>query len=495
MIRNDLDSLPSYVPGKRNENLLKLSSNESSFDPLPSVLAAIDKASKSINRYPDMAATELRTALADHLQLDFEQVAVGCGSSALCQQAVQITAGVGDEVIFPWRSFEAYPIFVQITGATAVPIPLTGDNKNDLKAMAAAITKRTRLIFVCNPNNPTGTIVSKQDFLDFMAAVPKNVLVVLDEAYIEYVRDLDTPLAPELVSHYDNLIGLRTFSKAYGLAGLRVGYAFGNPRIIEALNKVAVPFSVNALAQAAALASLSAPARQEFLSRTEQTVTARELVAHVVGAAHSQANFVWIPGTDAFERAELLSHKGILTRAFNDGLRITVTTNKEANMLIDAWNADIINDFYTQARATNPQLPIETPQTWSFGSDHNHADELAALVAAGKKTATASALWDYEHENEPLPELDELSIITDGRSRPVALIRTTNIVIRRFCDIDEHFARAEGEGDLSLEYWRKTHENFWRRHMTDPRGFQIDMPVLCEEFEVVFSLNNVAKNS
>ena len=179
MIRPDLSSLPAYVPGKRQEDALKLSSNEATQPPLPAAVDAMAAAAAGANRYPDMGAVAIREALAEHLGVAFEQVAVGTGSSALCQQLVQVTCADGDEVVFPWRSFEAYPIFAQVHGATPVAIPLK-DEGMDLEAIAAAITDRTRLIFICNPNNPSGSIVTRAEFAEFMAKVPAEITVALD---------------------------------------------------------------------------------------------------------------------------------------------------------------------------------------------------------------------------------------------------------------------------------------------------------------------------
>lgn len=336
-IRPDVRTIPSYVPGKRWPNAIKLSSNEVTHPPLPAAVTAMAEAAAGANRYPDMAATELVTALAEHLGAEPSQVAVGCGSSALCQQLVQITAGPGDEVIFPWRSFEAYPIFTQVTGATPVPVPLDDAGRNDLVAMAAAVTDRTRLIFVCNPNNPTGTVVGESEFLEFMAQIPDHIIVALDEAYFEYVRADDTPIATELIGRFDNLVGLRTFSKAYGLAGVRVGYACGHPAVIEALNKVALPFGVNAVAQAGAIASLNAC--DELLERTDEVVAQRDRVATQLGAAMSEANFVWLPLPDAQSVAAQLAEAGVIVRAFDEGLRITVTNQVESDALLTAWKS------------------------------------------------------------------------------------------------------------------------------------------------------------
>ena len=334
MIRPDLDTLPAYVPGVRNERAIKLSSNECAEAPLPSVSSAMQASLAGVNRYPDMGAVELRTALADHLGVDADQVAVGTGSSALCQQLVVATSGPGDEVIFPWRSFEAYPIFAQIAGATPVAVPLTDDHRVDLAAMADAITKRTRMVFVCNPNNPTGTTITNDEFDAFMDRVPEGVLVALDEAYFEYNTATDGPLATEAVTRYPNVIGLRTFSKAYGLAGARVGYAFGPRRLIEALNKVAVPFSVSSVAQAGALASLEA--QDELLERVAHTIAQRTRVAEELGLGESQANFIWLPGAKQ-ELADRLADGGVLVRVFPEGIRVTVTNEAETNTFLEAY--------------------------------------------------------------------------------------------------------------------------------------------------------------
>lgn len=337
IVRADISEIPSYVPGKRLADALKLSSNEVTHPPLPAAVAAMAEVATAANRYPDMGATDLVHAIAKHLKLRPEQVAVGCGSSALCQQLVQITCATGDEVVFPWRSFEAYPIFARVAGATPRSVPLTADHRVDLPALAAAITPATRLVFVCNPNNPTGTTITKRKFEEFMAVVPPTTLVALDEAYFEFVRTQDTPMGTEVVVKHENVVALRTFSKAYGLAGVRVGYAFGNPAIIAALNKVAIPFGVSAVAQAGAIASLAGAA--QLLERTNETVSERDRVARAIGAIPSEANFVWLPTKTATTLAQQLANQGVIIRAFPEGVRITVTDHAEADRFLAAWNS------------------------------------------------------------------------------------------------------------------------------------------------------------
>ncbi|ARG56985.1 histidinol-phosphate transaminase [Mycobacterium kansasii] len=337
-LRPVLDGLPVYVPGKTVPGAIKLASNETVFGPLPSVRAAIEAAAASINRYPDNGCVELKAALAKHVGFGPEHIAVGCGSVSLCQQLVQIVASVGDEVIFGWRSFELYPPQVAVAGATAVPVPLT-NHTFDLDAMLATVTDRTRLIFVCNPNNPTSTVVPPDVLADFVKAVPARIVIAIDEAYVEYVRDGMAPDSLELVRSHDNVVVMRTFSKAYGLAGLRVGYAIGHPDVIVALDKVYVPFTVSSIAQAAAIASLNAA--DELLARTDAVVAERvRVVAALRDAGFDlpapQANFVWLPlgarTRDFFERA---ADARIVVRPMStDGVRVTIGAPGENDALL-----------------------------------------------------------------------------------------------------------------------------------------------------------------
>ncbi len=340
-IRPDLATVPAYVPGKTFPGSVKLASNEVTFGPLPSVAAAIADAAASLNRYPDNGMVELTEALAKRLGVTPDNIQTGCGSVSLCQNLITITTTPGDEVLFGWRSFETYPLATRVAGATPVQIPLTGDHTYDLAAMAEAITERTRLIFVCNPNNPTGTIVTADDLVDFLDRVPPEIVVALDEAYIEYVRPSQAQSydAIELHRRYPNLVVLRTFSKAYGLAGLRIGYAIADPTVIDGLRRVHVPFSVNTLAQAAAVACLAAD--DELLARTEAVVAERDRVTTRLRdlgyrVADSQANFVWIDlGADALDFAAASIDHGVVIRPFaGDGVRVTVTEAAETDVFL-----------------------------------------------------------------------------------------------------------------------------------------------------------------
>ncbi|PWW62150.1 histidinol-phosphate transaminase [Actinokineospora spheciospongiae] len=344
--RADLASIPGYVPGRSVPGAVKLASNEVSLGPLPSVVAAIAKAAGQVNRYPDSGAAELVAALSARLDVPGSHVSVGCGSVTLCQQLIQATCTAEDEVVFPWRSFEAYPIITQVVGAQQVRVPLTPDHALDVDAMVAAITPRTRLVFVCTPNNPTGTALTAAELDRFIAAAPADALVVIDEAYREFVDDESVPDGVELAkaawaAGRDNVAVLRTFSKAYGLAGLRVGYLVAPPAVIEVVRKVFVPFGVNALAQAAALASLRA--EDELLARCRDIVAERtrvrtELLALGYDVPPTQANFVWLPladRTQAFNE-HCMEHK-IVVRAFpGDGARVTISTPEENDQFLEA---------------------------------------------------------------------------------------------------------------------------------------------------------------
>jgi histidinol-phosphate aminotransferase len=334
LTRADLDALPSYVPGRSVPGAIKLASNEVPYGPLPGVVEAIAEAASGIHRYPDMGVVALRDALAERCGVDPERVATGCGSVALAEHLVRATCRDGDQVVYSWRSFEAYPIIVATTAATSVRVPNRADHGHDLPAMAAAVTGDTRLVFVCNPNNPTGTAATAAELDAFLDAVPDNVLVVLDEAYREFVTD---PAVPDGLARYGdrpNVAVLRTFSKAWGLAGLRVGYLVAQPDVAAAVRKVVTPFSTSAAAQAAALAALAAD--DEMRRRVAAVVAERERMLTAVHKAfpdvpESQSNFVWLPlGDRSVELATACERERVFVRPFQgDGVRVTIGTPEE----------------------------------------------------------------------------------------------------------------------------------------------------------------------
>ena len=333
-LRPALDALPAYKAGRSVEGPegvtpFKLSSNENHHLPLPSVLRAAEQALSDLHRYPDFASTDLVSALAGHFDVPAEDIAVGTGSVGLLQQLIQITSGPGDGVVYAWRSFEAYPIVTMIAGATARVVPLDGDDRHDLDAMLAAIDDTTRIVLVCNPNNPTSTAVGAAALDSFIERAPKDVLIVIDEAYREFVDPEVIPDGIEYYRRHENVAVLRTFSKAYGLAALRVGFCIAHGPVAEALRKVQVPFGVSTVAQAAAIASLAAEG--ELLERVRAIRDERERVmaglqAVGLAPADSEANFVWLRlGDDAAAFAETCGREGLSIRPFpGEGVRITI---------------------------------------------------------------------------------------------------------------------------------------------------------------------------
>jgi histidinol-phosphate aminotransferase len=355
-LRPALDGVPAYRAGRpAPEGAFKISSNENPYPPLPSVTEALQAAAADINRYPDFASAELVAALADRFELPVEQIAVGTGSVGVAQQIVQSTAGPGDEVLFAWRSFEAYPIITAIAGARGVPVALGGPTRQglDLAAMADAVTAATRLVFVCNPNNPTGTAVHGDALLDFLNRVPPEVLVVLDEAYHEFVTDEKVADGVDLLSDYPNLVVLRTFSKAHGLAGLRIGYGLaGDAAVATAARRTQVPVAVSGVAQAAALACLDPAAERQLAERVAELTAERsrvtdELRSAGFGVPDSEANFVWLGqgapaagGVDATAFAAGCEQHGVIVRAFaGAGVRVTVGTASENDRFLTAARA------------------------------------------------------------------------------------------------------------------------------------------------------------
>lgn len=345
-LRAALDGIPTYKPGRAATAptgelaAYKVSSNENPYPPLPSVLGVVTDAAASMNRYPDMAASALVQAIAERFDVPAEHVATGTGSVGVLGQVVQATCTEGDEAVYAWRSFEAYPIVVGVSGARGVPVPLAPGARHDLDAMAAAITERTRLVLVCTPNNPTGPAVRDDELRTFLDRVPTDVLVVIDEAYREFVRDPQVPDAVDIYRDRPNVVVLRTFSKAYGLAGLRVGYAVAHPPVADALRKTAVPFGVSGMAQAAAIASLAA--EQELLERVDQLVGERTRVwrglrEHGMDVPETQANFVWLAlGEATVDFAAACEEAGLVVRPFpGEGARCTIAETEANDRLLE----------------------------------------------------------------------------------------------------------------------------------------------------------------
>ena len=337
-IRPAVAALPAYRPGRPAPQAdggpaFKLSSNENPYPPLPGVLAATARGIEQMNRYPDMANAAVSAALAERLAVPPEALVFGTGSVGVLYALLQAVCEPGDEVVHAWRSFEAYPIAVQLTGARGVPVPLGPGAVHDLDAMLAALTPATRVVMLCTPNNPTGPALRHDDLEHFVAAVPEDVLVLVDEAFVEFVSNPAAVRGLDLAHGRANVVVLRTFSKAYGLAGFRAGYCVAEPTVAAAVRAASLPFGISVAAQAAVLASLDA--EPALLERVATLVRDREaLVAGLAGLGFevpdAQGNFVWLPaGPRTGAYADAFTAGGVTVRPYaagepGDGVRITV---------------------------------------------------------------------------------------------------------------------------------------------------------------------------
>jgi histidinol-phosphate aminotransferase len=301
-----LSRIPHYEPGTslddakaqaETEDAVKLASNESPFPPHPAVIEAVAKAATEVNRYPDPEARALRREIANRHETDPGQIAVSNGSCEILLAAALALCEAGDEILYAWPSFSIYPYLPAISGAREIRVPLTDDYVHDLDAMREEVTAATQLLIVCNPNNPTGTYLPAERIGAFVESVPDRVTVILDEAYIEYQTEDHPDATLDLLAKHPNLVLLRTFSKCYGLAGLRVGYALCSPQFRAAVDAVRQPFSVNTLAQAAATEAIRH--QDDVADRVEKNVVEKVFVEEGLQelgftTADSQANFTWV---------------------------------------------------------------------------------------------------------------------------------------------------------------------------------------------------------
>jgi len=348
-LRDEITALAAYRQGKpAADDAFKLSSNENPFDPLPEVLRAVADAS-AINRYPDAEGVLLRTRLGERFGVGLERVHLGAGSVSIIAQLIQAAAGPGDEVLYAWRSFEAYPGLVAVAGATSVQVPVLADGRHDLAGMAAAITDRTRVAIVCTPNNPTGPVVTAAEFEAFMAAVPRDLLVLLDEAYYEFVTDDASVDGIPLLSRYPNLVVLRTFSKAYGLAALRIGYAVGPAAVLNAARSAAIPLSVTDASRVAALASIEA--EDELMERVARIAMRRDKLRNALieqgwNVPQANGNFVWlVTGEETAAANDAFFDAGLTVRAFPpEGIRISVGEQESVDKLLEVA-ADLVRNL------------------------------------------------------------------------------------------------------------------------------------------------------
>jgi histidinol-phosphate aminotransferase len=344
-----LREIPVYPAAETYDydgELVKLASNETPWPPHPAVLEAIAKAAGSLNRYPDPSATLLRRRLGERHELPAGRVAVGNGSCEILIAAAEAMLEPGAEIVYAWPSFSMYPHLAALTGARALTVPLDDAGRHDLEAMAREVTVATRLLILCNPNNPTATALPVEAIDAFLSDLPRHVTVILDEAYVEFSTLQDPDDSLDLLGRHRNLVLLRTFSKVYGLCGLRVGYALGPEDFRLGVDRVRQPFSVNALAQAAAAEALLHA--DEVVRRVERVAIERlhvegELEERAIDTTDSQANFTWASVGDRDERAVLrgLATRGVIVRGGTDlgqagWFRVTYGTREENDRFLAA---------------------------------------------------------------------------------------------------------------------------------------------------------------
>jgi histidinol-phosphate aminotransferase len=331
-------------------DLVKLASNETPWAPHPAVLEVIAEVSKSLHRYPDPGGTQLRKRLAERYDTNPERIALGNGSCDILLGASQALLEPGAEIVYGWPSFSMYPHLAALTGARAVTVPLTEDGRHDLPAMLSEITAATRICLICNPNNPTGTALPLEEIAQFAAELPNHVALIVDEAYVEFNLLQDPDESLDLLKRHNNVVLLRTFSKVYGLCGLRVGYALCPEGFRDAVDRIRQPFSVNSLAQAAAAEALQH--QDEVARRVERTAIERlhmesELESRGFQVAPSQANFSWVSLEDEEAVLEGLESRGVIVRggAALGGpghIRVTYGTRDENQRFLAALD-DVVN--------------------------------------------------------------------------------------------------------------------------------------------------------
>ncbi|HVG01510.1 MAG TPA: histidinol-phosphate transaminase [Nitrospira sp.] len=348
-VHPDIASLVPYVPGKPIEELqrelglpraIKLASNENPLGPSPKAMAVLAEAASTLHRYPDGGAFRLRGALGERWKVTPDQVILGNGSDELLGLLARTFLSPGDEAVMAEQTFIIYKMEVQAAHGLVVEVPQK-NCRHDLPAMAAAITDKTRLLFLCNPNNPTGTMATKEEVADLMAHLPDQVVVVFDEAYYEYVRHPDFPESIAYVQAGRNAIVLRTFSKIYGLAGLRIGYGLTTPEIAGYLNRIRPPFNANSMAQRAALAALEDEAHvtaSRILTHAEMDKVRRGLQRVGIEALPSEGNFLYFDvGKDGRDVFNALLREGIIVRHIEGRmLRVTIGLPEENQLFLSA---------------------------------------------------------------------------------------------------------------------------------------------------------------
>ncbi|MBT8214358.1 MAG: histidinol-phosphate transaminase [Acidimicrobiia bacterium] len=340
--RSDLDAIKPYSAGRATAEvatrLARLASNEWPEEPFPEVVAAIEAAGRTVNRYPDNSVRELTNAMATYLDVPEDHLMFGGGSNSLLLFTAMATGGPGTSAVYADPSFKLYYISTVSVGARPIEVPLDDDHRHDLDAMAAAIDDDTTIVYVCNPNNPTSTHVSGTDLRRFVDAVPRSVLIAIDEAYVEFATAADFESGLSLALERDNVVVYRTFSKFFGLAGLRLGCAIGRPETLGYIRRVALPFGASSVAQSAAVAALGASDRMaERVQRngSQRKAVLDELAALGIATADSQANFIWMQADAGTLGA--LEAAGVLTRDYGSGwLRVSIGNDTDNRQFLDA---------------------------------------------------------------------------------------------------------------------------------------------------------------
>jgi len=353
LIRDEVKPLVPYAPGLRTsevrersgrDEIIKLSSNENPYGPFPTAIAAMEAVLPRLNRYPDGAARALRGRLAEKLGVDAENVSLSAGSNELLRLIAEVLIQPGDEVVFAWPSFIVYPAVTQMFGGTAVRVPLASGEVHDLEAMAEAVTDKTKLVFLCNPNNPTGTYYGNSALDVFLERIPAGVPVVVDEAYFEYVTAGDYPSGLDYFHPEGRIVVLRTFSKIYSLAGTRVGYGIVPTALARAIDQVREPFNVSSVGQVGAYYSLADEAEVERRRRENQeqkTYLYSCFDRLGIGYVPSETNFVYVKTKKPVEVFEALLAEGIIVRDFGSApaLRVGVGTPAEVRATCEAFEA------------------------------------------------------------------------------------------------------------------------------------------------------------
>lgn len=346
-----IGKLPVYRPGKAAAQAeqehgiveaIKLASNENPLPPVASVQEAIVQAAAGINRYPDHRAVALRERLAQWLEVGIDQVLLGCGSSGLLQQLIHTYVDPGDEVVYPWRSFEVYPVFTQLANGVGIQVPLTDTYEFDLGAIVKAVSERTKLVILATPNNPTGTAVTTDSLAEMMSSISEDTIVILDEAYREFADPALGDSVRDLVPRFSNILVTRTFSKAHGLAAIRVGYGIGHPEVVSSVDKTLLPFSVNGLAQAAAFAAMDA--HDEIALQVQEIIEERDRVQVELAdiglmIPRPQGNFLYLPLGERSDEIYLkLEQYGVVTRPFSgEGIRVTIGTKIQNDRFLESF--------------------------------------------------------------------------------------------------------------------------------------------------------------